>query len=193
MMDSNKNSAEGEAHWGMLSDLPGNPLMWIFILSELLVFGGFFAAYGFARIGEREVFDASQALLDPLVGGLNTMVLLTSGLCAALAMEARAAGSVARCRGWLIGAMSLGTVFCVIKLAEFVQKFSAGLTPDTNTFFTYYYLLTGFHFAHVVYGLLILALVAWRASEANVETGVAFWHMVDLIWIILYPLIYLLR
>ncbi len=192
-MSENKAAQQREAHWGALSDLPGNPLMWIFILSELLVFGGFFAAYGFARIGEREVFDASQALLDPLVGGLNTMVLLTSGLFAALAIEARARGSIARCRHWLFAAMALGAVFCTIKVIEYLQKFGAGLTPDTNTFFTYYYLLTGFHFAHVVYGLLILALVAWRASEANVETGVAFWHMVDLIWIILYPLIYLLR
>jgi nitric oxide reductase NorE protein len=179
--------------WGPLSDLPGNPLMWVLILSEMVVFAAFFGVFAWQRAAEREVFDASQQLLDPVLGGVNTMVLLTSGLCAALAVAAIAGGQIARCRRWLWAAFGLGVVFCTVKVIEYADKLAAGLTPETNTFFTYYYLLTGFHFAHVLFGLGLIALVAWRISHANVETAAAFWHMVDLIWILLYPLIYLLR
>ncbi|WP_440994983.1 cytochrome c oxidase subunit 3 family protein [Arhodomonas sp. SL1] len=179
--------------WGPLSALPGNPLIWVLILGELVVFAAFFGVYGVMRAGEREVFDAAQRQLDPLLGGINTMVLLTSGLFAALAVEARAREAVARCRHWLLAAMAGGAVFCAVKVYEYADKIGQGLTLETNNFFTFYYLLTGFHFAHVLFGLALLAVVAWRASLVNVETGTAFWHMVDLIWVILYPLIYLLR
>lgn len=179
--------------WGPLSTLPGNPLMWVLILSELLVFAAFFGLFAWLRVGERETFDASQRLLDPIAGGLNTLVLLTSGLFAALAVRAVAAGRVRRCRQWLAAAFALGVAFCVVKVAEYADKLGRGLTPETDTFFTFYYLLTGFHFAHVLFGLGLLALVAWRTSPANVETATAFWHLVDLIWILLYPIVYLLR
>lgn len=167
--------------------------MWVLILSEMLVFAAAFGLYAWMRADARALFDASQQQLDPIVGGLNTMVLLTSGLFAALATGAIAQGKVRRSRQWLTLTMVLGVAFGVIKITEYVSKFSAGLTPDTNTFFTFYYLLTGFHFAHVLFGLGILALVTWRTTLANVETATAFWHMIDLIWILLYPLIYLLR
>lgn len=179
--------------WGPLAGLPGNPLMWVLILSEMVVFAAFFAAFAWARAGEPALFEASRQLLDPLLGGLNTLILLTSGLFAALALEAIAAGRVRQCRQWLLTAMALGVVFAAIKVAEYADKLGAGLTPETNTFFTFYYLLTGFHFAHVVFGLVLLALVVWRPQMTHVETGTAFWHMVDLVWVLLYPLIYLLR
>ena len=179
--------------WGPLSALPGNPLMWVLILSEMLVFAAFFGLFAWLRVGEREVFDASQQLLDPVAGGLNTLVLLTSGLFAALAVQAIGRGERRRCRQCLAGAFALGVVFCVVKVVEFADKLGQGLVPETNTFFTFYYLLTGFHFAHVIFGLGLIALVAWKLSRDNVETAAAFWHMVDLIWILLYPLLYLLR
>jgi nitric oxide reductase NorE protein len=89
--------------------------------------------------------------------------------------------------------MALGLIFCLIKVLEYADKIGAGLTPETNTFFGFYYLLTAFHLAHVVFGLCLLALASWYTSRENVETVTAFWHMVDLIWVMLYPLIYLLR
>ena len=184
---------EHDADWGPLSALPGNPLMWVLILSEMLVFAAAFGLYAWMRAADQSLFDASQQQLDPIVGGLNTMVLLTSGRFAALATRAIAQGQVRRSRQWLLLTMGLGLLFGAIKLAEYASKFGAGLTPETNTFFSFYYLLTGFHFAHVLFGLGILALVTWRTTLANVETAAAFWHMVDLIWILLYPLIYLLR
>lgn len=179
--------------WGPLSALPGNPLMWVLILSEMLVFTAFFTLYAGQRALDPALFNASQQQLDPLLGGLNTLVLLTSGLCVALAVEAVSIGRTQRTRLWLGGAMLLGMVFCAIKLIEYSAKFAAGLTPETNAFFGFYYGLTTFHFAHVLFGLMLLGLVSWRTSTENVETAAAFWHMVDLIWILLYPLIYLLR
>jgi len=179
--------------WGPLSSLPGNPLMWVLILSEMLVFSAFFVLFAWQRAAETELFDASQRLLDPVTGGLNTMVLLSSGLFAALAVHAIAASRIRDCRQWLAATMVLGLIFCVIKLLEYADKFNAGLSPETNTFFTFYYLLTAFHFAHVLFGLGLLALASWQTTRANVETVTAFWHLVDLIWVLLYPLLYLLR
>lgn len=179
--------------WGPLSTLPGNPLMWVLILSEMLVFTAFFALYAGQRALEPALFSASQQQLDPVLGGINTLVLLTSGLCVAFAVEAISVNRIRRSRQWLGAAMLLGLVFCAIKSVEYAGKFAAGITPETNVFFGFYYGLTAFHFAHVVFGLVLLGLVSWRTSTENVETAAAFWHMVDLIWILLYPLIYLLR
>ncbi len=167
--------------------------MWVLILSEMLVFSAFFVLFAWQRAIEPELFNQSQQLLDPVSGGLNTLVLLTSGLFAAFAVQASAARQVPRCRLWLALTMVLGLVFCLIKVLEYAHKFGAGLTPETNNFFTYYYLLTAFHLAHVVFGLGLLALITWKTSRENVETVTAFWHMVDLIWVMLYPLLYLLR
>ncbi|WP_017431240.1 cytochrome c oxidase subunit 3 family protein [Vreelandella jeotgali] len=179
--------------WGPLSALPGNPLMWVLILSELAVFMAFFVLYITERAAQQALFDTSQQQLDPLMGGLNTMVLLTSGLLVAFAVEAVAARRIRRTRQWLAGAAGLGVVFGAIKGVEYAGKFAAGITPETNTFFGFYFGLTAFHFAHVLFGLVLLALVSWRTNRENVETAAAFWHMVDLIWILLYPLLYLLR
>ncbi len=186
-------TAAPQDDWGPLSTLPGNPLMWVLILGEMLVFSAFFVIFAWQRTQQPALFNASQLHLDPVAGGLNTMVLLTSGLCAALAVQAITAGKVGRSRHWLSLTMALGLAFCVIKVMEYVDKLGVGLTPETNTFFSYYYLLTAFHLAHVIFGLGLLALAACYTSRQNVETVTAFWHMVDLIWVMLYPLLYLLR
>lgn len=179
--------------WGALSSLPGNPIMWVLIISEVLVFGAFLAGFAGARVLEPTVFADSQTKLDPLAGGLNTLVLVTSGLLAALAVHARAAGSVPRARLWMAGAGVLGLVFLAVKLVEYADKAAQGIGLETNTFFTLYYLMTGFHALHVVMGLIILGIVAWNCTQENLETGAAFWHMVDLIWVLIYPVIYLIR
>lgn len=103
--------------WGPLSALPGNPLMWVLILSEMLVFSAFFALYAAERVAATALFDASQRELDPLMSGLNTLVLLTSGLCVALAVEAVSAERIRRARQWLGAAMALGVLFGLALLA----------------------------------------------------------------------------
>lgn len=179
--------------WGALSALPGNPMIWILILSELAAFGAFFVAFSGARLAQPELFRTAQAELDRFLGAVNTLVLVTSGLCAALAVRERLGGAVGRCRLWLAGAALLGVVFLAIKLLEYAEKIGRGLTLTTNHFFELYYLMTGFHALHVVLGIVILGIVAWKPSEENVETGAAFWHMVDLIWVMLFPIVYLIR
>lgn len=184
---------DAPADWGVLSDLPGNPLMWILILSELAVFGAFLAGFAGARLLAPDLFAESQAQLSRVYGGLNTLVLVTSGWFAALAVRNRAEGAVGRARAWLAAAGLLGVVFLGVKVFEYGAKFDAGIGIDTNTFWTLYFLMTGFHALHVVMGLGILAIVAWKASLENLETGAAFWHMVDLIWVLIYPVVYLIR
>lgn len=179
--------------WGALSQLPGNPMMWILILSELLVFGVFFAAFAFARTLDPSGFDADQAQLDRLLGGINTMVLVTSGFLAAVAVRLRSEERRRGARAAMVGAIGVGSIFLVVKLIEYGEKAQAGIGIESSTFFTLYYLMTGFHFMHVVLGLVILGIVVWKDSLTNLETGAAFWHMVDLIWVLMFPLVYLIR
>ncbi len=178
--------------WDPLSSLPGNPIMWVLIISELLVFSAFFVLYAWTRSAQPELFSNSQSRLNPVVAGINTLVLLTSGLCVAMALQVLAE-SRRRARLWLAATMGLGLVFCVIKFLEYASKVELGIYPETNAFFGFYYGLTAFHYAHVLFGLILLALVSWKLSEENLETVAAFWHLVDLIWVLLYPLLYLLR
>ncbi|MCF6195088.1 MAG: cytochrome c oxidase subunit 3 family protein [Emcibacter sp.] len=179
--------------WGALSRLPGNPMMWVLIWSELVVFGVSFIGFAVAHVLHPEIFISSQNHLNRFLGGVNTMVLITSGLCAALAVTARQNGKRRLMRLWLGAAVVLGCVFLWVKFLEYGEKFSQGIGLETNIFYTLYFLLTGFHAFHVVFGIIILIIVGWKDSVENIEIGATFWHMVDLIWIILFPLIYLLR
>jgi len=185
-------AGEGE-DWGIISSLPGNPLMWILILSELAVFGALLGGFAGVRLVEPEAFAADQAVLDRVAGGINTLVLVTSGLFAALGVRARHDGAVRGARLWMGGAIALGAVFLAVKVVEYGDKFAAGIGLESSNFFTLYFLATGFHAAHVVLGMIILALVAWKCSRENLETGAAFWHMVDLVWVLIYPVVYLIR
>ena len=179
--------------WGPLSGLPGNPMMWILIASELLVFGAALIGFAGARALDPVGFAESQSLLNRPLGAINTAVLLTSGLFAALAVQARREEKSSLSRIHLAIAALFGFGFMVVKFVEYGEKFAAGIDVDTNTFFTLYYLVTGFHLAHVVFGIIILALVGIWNSEENLETGTAFWHMVDLVWVLIFPVIYLMR
>ena len=173
--------------------LPGNPLIWVLILSEIAVFTAALAGFSLARILNPDMFRAGVAALNPLAGSANTAILLTSGLLAAWALESARAGNRRSVRLYLCVSMALGALFVVIKVLEYVHKIELGLTIDTDAFFTLYYLITGFHLAHVLFGIGVLGLVAIFCEEENVETGVAFWHMVDLIWVMVFPVLYLVR
>jgi len=188
---SRAEAVPSDAGWGPLSRLPGNLMMWILILGELAVFGVFFVGFAVARALDPVTFDASQAHLDRTIGAANTLLLITSGWLAALGARAEVSGR--NPRALLAGAAVLGVVFLAVKAREYGAEIGAGFYPETNTFFTLYYLLTGFHALHVVMGVVLLIIVAWLRGINNVETGCAFWHMVDLIWVILYPLVYLIR
>lgn len=172
----------------ILDQLPGDLMIWILIVSELLVFGGGLLAFLGARIFDPAGFAADQDSLNRVAGAVNTVVLVSSGYCAA-----RAVRSATRMRSWLAGAMALGALFLIVKFWEYADKARHGIGIETSDFFTFYYLLTGFHAMHVVAGLVIFALLMRWPSPRNLEGGAAFWHMVDLVWVLLFPIIYLVR
>ncbi len=182
-----------ETGWGPLSALPGHPLMWVLIASELAVFGLALLGYAGARARDPAGFAAAQDQLDRLAGTINTAALLTSGLFAALANVAIHAGLRPRARKMLAVAGALGVAFLVVKAFEYAREIAAGNDIDSHPFFTLYYLVTGFHALHVLLGLVILAIVAKLATPEAIETGTAFWHMVDLVWVLVFPCFYLLR
>lgn len=177
----------------VLSELPGELMMWVLIVSELLVFGAALIACLAVRTTDPASFAADQAKLDQTAAAINTIALVTSGLCAAAAVREREAGRhrVARLR--LLGAGSLGILFLIVKGFEYASKAALGIGIETSPFFTFYYLITGFHALHVVAGVALLALVAWADSLRNMEAAVAFWHLVDLVWVLLFPIIYVVR
>lgn len=187
---SQSSSAETPS---VLDELPGDLMMWVLIISELLVFGAGLGAFLGVRITDPAGFSAAQDHLFRSGAGLNTFVLVTSGFLAALASRAAHLGKVWRTRAFLAAAAMLGVVFLIIKGIEYAGKYAQGIGVETHPFFTFYYLLTGFHAAHVVFGILILGIVGYRCAPRTVEVGVAFWHMVDLVWVLLFPVIYLLR
>lgn len=175
--------------------------MWFFILAELLVFGVFFLTYAFARMRNVELFNASQLELDKLSGAINTILLISGSYFVVRAVDRIRHNQSRACAHWLMAAMACGSAFLILKLVEFGAKFEAGINMSTNTFFMFYLGLGFFHFMHVVLGMVILgavALKAWKggynaANYGGVETGAAYWHMVDLVWIVLFPLIYILN
>lgn len=171
--------------------LPGNILIWILIVSEFLVFVAALAGFAGARILAPDVFRAGVSHLSPLAGSVNTAILLTSGLCAALALEASDSGRKRLASRWLAAAALIGAGFVVVKILEYAAKIRLGLTIDTDNFFTLYYLITGFHLAHVIFGVLLFLLVAVWPSRDNVRSVTMFWHLVDLIWVMVFPVIYL--
>lgn len=182
-------------------DLPGDLAMWCFILAELLVFGIFFVSYAFARAADVALFNASQLHLDRTLGLINTVLLITSSWFVVRAIDYLRRDQDRQGAHWLLAAMGCGALFLLLKGFEFVAKYEAGISMSTNTFYMFYLFLTFFHFMHVILGMVILGAIALkarrggysRADHGGAETGAAYWHMVDLVWIVLFPLIYVLH
>jgi nitric oxide reductase NorE protein len=181
--------------------LSGDITMWFVIALEMLTFGLLFIVYAVARAKDPSTFRAGQAGLDLNLGALNTVILLSGSWCVARGVHAlRSARGSAGAR-WLWGAAALGTAFLLVKGFEYRQKLSAGHGPESDDFWMFYYLLTGFHFMHVAAAVLIVAAVAflvprrpWGPADTQApETAAVFWHMVDLLWVVLFPLVYVLR
>ena len=182
-----------ESGWGVLEGLPGDPMMWVLVFSELVAFGLFLGAFIVARAVRPAIFASGQTALDLTLAGCNTIVLVTSGWAAAKGAASARVDEARRARFWLLLAMALGGAFVTIKLVEYAHEIGAGIGLETSVFFTLYFLLTGFHLLHVCLGIIILAVVCRRADPIHVETGTVFWHMVDLVWIVMFPIVYLVR
>ncbi|MFV0292227.1 MAG: cytochrome c oxidase subunit 3 [Paracoccus sp. (in: a-proteobacteria)] len=175
-----------------LKKLPGDLILWVLIISELAVFCVGLLVLLSLRLSDPALFAQSQAELHRVSAGINTVVLVTSGYAAARAVAAVAAGNMSLTRRWLWMAIGLAVVFLGLKAVEYADAFSKGIGIETNSFFTFYFLLTGFHAAHVLAGMVILGLVSIRPQLQSVQAGAQFWHMVDLVWVLLLPIVYLL-
>lgn len=176
----------------LLEELPGELMIWVLIVSELLVFGAGLGAFMAVQFRDVQGFAAAQATLDQTLAGLNTIILVTSGFLAARGVEAIRQERVQRARWHFAVAGLLGACFLTIKGLEYAHEFALGLGPDTHPFYMFYFLLTGFHAAHVLAGVIILWLLAVLPRARAAEAGTAFWHMVDLVWVLLFPVVYLL-
>ena len=181
--------------------LPGDLAMWFFILAELSLFAILILAFGVTQLLLPEQFAASRQLLDTSTGLALTLSLLTSGLFAALALQQVRQARQGFAALALLAALLSAGVYVWLKLGEYAHLAGQGLGLEYNTFFTLYWLLTGFHFLHVLLGMAILAWMAERCRRraygpgnySGLESGVLYWHMVDLVWVLLFPLVYVLN
>ena len=181
--------------------LAGDLAVWIFILAELLAFGVFFITYAWTRSHHVALFDAEQATLNRDAGTLNTLLLLTASYCVLRAVQAAARTSPATCARWLLAAIACGSGFLIVKGFEYAAAFEHDISLSSSPFHMFYLSLTFFHFMHVVLGMVILVAM-WNGARTGryhpgdmngLETGAAYWHMVDLVWLILFPLVYLIH
>lgn len=181
--------------------LPGDLAVWLIILAELLTFGILFLCYAFARSQDVALFNASQRTLDLNSGAINTVLLITGSWCVVHAVKAVQKDKSTRGAHWLVAALACGSGFVGLKMIELLNKIDMGINLSTNNFYMFYLILTGFHFLHVIVAMLFLAILLFKTRQGvygrhdhhALETGAAFWHMVDLLWIVLFPLVYVMR
>jgi cytochrome c oxidase subunit 3 len=185
--------------------------MWIFLTSEVLLFGALFGLYTAYSTGYGDAFDDAARHNNVVIGTLNTFVLVTSSFSAAWAVHATRRGRRRTAVRSLAITALLGAVFLVLKGIEYTDHFAHGIFPGqayafhglpteaANVFFTLYYLMTGLHALHVIGGLAAIAVLLWLTHRGHqtperhtqLERGVLYWHLVDVIWIFLWPLMYL--
>ena len=185
--------------------------MWVFLVTEILFFGGLFAGYTIYRTMYPEAFRAASHHLDLLLGSVNTAVLITSSLTMALAVHSAQAGRRQALMWFLLLTLVLGGVFLGIKGTEYVHKYEEALVPglrfgysgphasQVQLFLIFYFVMTGLHAFHMLVGIGLLGVLtglAWRGHfsaghYAPVETSGLYWHFVDIVWIFLFPLLYL--
>ena len=185
--------------------------MWLFLFTELILFGGMFIAYAVYRSIHPETFKLAAEELDTFVGTVNTIILLTSSLTVAMSITATAKGQRKLAIGLVAATILLAFGFLVNKYFEWGHKFEVGIYPGSPVllnksqgeilYFGLYYVMTGLHALHVIIGMTILAFVMVfmargsvnQSSYVKLEAGALYWHLVDVIWIFLFPLFYLLH
>lgn len=181
--------------------VPGVEGIWVFVGADMMFFFALFMSFMLGRVEAPALYEAGRLTLDPDFGGINTLILLASSWFVVLAVQAAQRDRLDEIPRWLMAALLCGAAFAVSKAFEYGAKLAAGITPATSDFYMYYFILTGFHLMHVIAGSGML-LVFWNMARrhafnsqrlAVLECGGIYWHMVDLLWIVLFPLLYLLR
>jgi heme/copper-type cytochrome/quinol oxidase subunit 3 len=174
--------------------------MWVCIASEIMFFSGFFGAFIVLRNIHLDMFAQSAAQLDRVLATINTAVLITSSLTMALAHLSLQNGREKKFRLYMALTLLAAFGFLVIKTIEYYAKFSHGIYPHTNVFYASYFMTTGFHALHVIGGMIPMAWMLLRSLvkgypqhlHTRVETLGLYWHFVDLVWIFLFPTLYLI-
>lgn len=190
--------------------------MWLFLATEILMFSGLFLAYFITRMFYPEMVLEAHEHLSKIHGGVNTIVLLTSSYTMAMAVRAAQTSNTAGIKRFLLMTMACGGIFMVVKYLEYSAKFEHGLLPGRwysghlhgyeieglpHIFYAVYFMMTGLHGIHVLIGLGVMAWIYVRAGRgdfnatnyAAVENTGLYWHLVDLVWIFLFPLLYLVK
>ena len=185
--------------------------MWLFLVTEVMFFGGLLMAYFLYRVWYPEAWAEGSLDLDITLGAINTAVLIASSLTMAFAVRAAQTGLPRATVGWLLITMAFGLTFLVIKFFEYKHKWELNHIPgfgfvyegpharQLEIFFSLYFSLTGLHALHMVIGVSLLAVITWMAYKRRfspewytpVEMSGLYWHFVDIVWIFLFPLLYL--
>jgi cytochrome c oxidase subunit 3 len=174
--------------------------VWTFLATEVLLFGALFTAYTIFRIKYPELFRVEHAKLDRVLGAVNTVVLITSSFTVVLGVDAIKRGKARMLEVCYGATILLAAVFLCVKYVEYSAKFHHGLYPGTNLFFSLYFMMTGLHGIHVLLGMGLLSYVIVLSRRGRLsasyytpaEMSGLYWHFVDLVWIYLFPLLYLL-
>jgi heme/copper-type cytochrome/quinol oxidase subunit 3 len=172
--------------------------MWLFLASEVMFFTGLIGAFVVLRMGHPG-WPGPEGHLSVPIGTVNTLILICSSTAIVLSLGASARGAMRAVQGWLLATIGLGSAFLVIKGFEYAAKFSHHIVPSTNVFWSCYFALTGFHALHVLGGIIfnlwVLAYSAkpssWALHGHRLELAGLYWHFVDIVWIFLFPLLYL--
>jgi cytochrome c oxidase subunit 3 len=185
--------------------------MWLFLITEVMFFGGLFATYMLYRVWYPEAWAEGSLDLDITLGGFNTVVLIGSSLTMAFAVRSAQTGKRNGTMVWLVLTMLLGLTFLVVKYFEYHHKWELSHVPGikfhyegphasaVEIFFSLYFIMTGLHALHMVIGFGILSWILWMAYKHRfspewytpVEMSGLYWHFVDIVWIFLFPLLYL--
>jgi nitric oxide reductase NorE protein len=181
--------------------LPGVDGVWVFIGADAVIFAMLFGSFMSERLHNPAVFEASRHTLNLNLGGIDTLILLTSSWSVALAVQAMKRDQIDREPRLLLGGALTGLMFMASKSIEYFQKFAHGITPGTNPFYMWYFTLTGIHLVHVVVGTSLLTYLWIRSRRGTYdnlhravpESVASYWHLVDLLWIMIFPLLYLMK
>ena len=187
--------------------------MWVFLVTELMFFGGVFTLYTVYRAEYSEAFAQAATHLSLLLGSINTAILLTSSLTMAMAVRSAQLSRRTALIGFIVLTMVLGAIFLGIKFTEYAHKFAEGLVPgphftyagpqprQAQLFFSFYFAMTGLHALHMIVGLGLLGVLAFQAGRDRfgavyhtpVDMTALYWHFVDIVWMFLFPLLYLVN
>jgi nitric oxide reductase NorE protein len=181
--------------------VPGEPGVWVFILVEMAIFTTLFGVIVWSRAGNSRIFAAGQAVLSPQLGLFNTIVLIAGSVLVVNAITAVDTGQLQQASRSLTAAMACGGIFAAVKAVEYHNALHHGLFIHTNAYWMFFFVVTGAHLLHVFVGVSVLGLIRGRVrcglpgprDRQLFMSATCYWHMVDLLWLVLFPLFYLVN